>query len=732
MVNNEALNTMTGCILDGQLGKAIRQLDNYLYTFVHAPHREQLEQIKADYLLMTEYWQNGYEDPHREELYRQLLRRMYVLTTNIYIRYYIRNSSYVMGVYGRARNSRSDWSAAALRSDMESFVSDVAMLELEPEHKRAQKQQEVYGRHEQMMADLFDYIWTSRLWSDGVTAAFEEMLLSPTIDSNDQQLMVSAIMLSALNFFGFNKFRLLMSVYMKTADERVRQRALIGWVLCLRPDVGRLYPEVQDMVRQAAEDERCRNELTELQMQMEYCLQAERDTRKIQSEIMPDLLKNNNLRVTRNGLEEVEEDPMEDVLSPELSEQRMERLEASMQKMIDMQKQGSDIYFGGFSQMKRFPFFDRIGNWFVPFYPQHTAVNSILGRVRGKIFLQKMLTEGPFCDSDKYSFAIAYERTVSQLPETMLEMMDKGEATIVGTDLENSGFDTPAFYRRSYLQNIYRFFKVFPARGNFYNPIEEQGTLRFHFFANPLFRGTALESRFVEVVSFLMKHGAYEAAKATLENCSGDSRDAQFFLLNGTLLMRSHEQSCAGFTARESFARCLEMDADNERAWAGYARASFNEGDYEEAQAYYRKLLANHEDSHSYQLNVAVCLTNLNDYEEALKILYKLNYESPDNQQVNRVLAWALTGSHKYEQALKIYDGLLSVDKPEADDLLNVAYCNWFNRRVGQAVQLFRRYAKQDDIRFDAAKEFLEHEADMIAGHGVSRIEVQLMIDLLV
>ena len=51
----------------------------------------------------------------------------------------------------------------------------------------------------------------------------------------------------------------------------------------------------------------------------------------------------------------------------------MEKLEASMKRMNDMQRQGSDVYFGGFSQMKRFPFFSVVANWFMPFYLHHPA-----------------------------------------------------------------------------------------------------------------------------------------------------------------------------------------------------------------------------------------------------------------------------------------------------------------------------------------------------------------------
>ena len=731
MTYNETLSGIIKDVQSRQLGKAIVHLENYLYTFAQPQASSQLEEIKADYQLMSDYWQKGYDDQQREQLYDQLLRRMYVLTMNVSMRYYIRNSSYVTSIYNSARAARSEWSAAALRRDMESYVSDVAMLELDPEHTRKQKQQGIYKAHQQTMAALFDYIWTSRIWTSQLTESFEDMLLSPTIDVIDQQLVVSSVTLSLLNFFDVNKFRMLVNVYRKSSEEDVRQRALVGWTLCLDAEAAKLYPEMYDMIKTVTDDERTQSELAELQMQIIYCLRAESDNRIIQSEIMPELIKNNNIRVTRNGIEEVEDDPMDDVLHPELSEQRMEKLEASMRRMADMQKQGSDIYFGGFSQMKRFPFFSTVANWFMPFFMQHPVVSEILDSIRGKKFLQSLLTNGPFCDSDKYSFLLAFQTAISRMPASLLDMMDRGEAMVAGGEMTSAELATPAFKRRSYLQNLYRFFRVYPSRSEFANPFDTTQTPRYLFFANTMFQQTELEKKFGEVVAFLLKHKAYDAAKKLLQNYREEVRDAQFYLLNGALLMRTHDKRNAGLSAAESYSRLLALEPNNERAWAGYARAMFDGRDYQTALDYYRRLVAAHPENRSYQLNEAVCLTNLKQYEEALKTLYKLNYEAPEDQNVSRVLAWALVGSQKYEQAAKIYTTLLSAEEFVADDLLNYGYCLWFCGSVPQAADVFRRYAQQDGVTFDAVREFFSTEADFIRYHGISEVEVWLMVDLL-
>ena len=133
----------------------------------------------------------------------------------------------------------------------------------------------------------------------------------------------------------------------------MKQRALVGWVFVLNREQV-LFPEQSRLVREACEEERTVTDLLDMQKQIIFCMKADEDYEHIRRDIMPTLIKNNNLNITRQGIiTEKEEDPMEDILDPGAADRRMEEMEESIQKMINMQRAGSDIYFGGFSQMKR-------------------------------------------------------------------------------------------------------------------------------------------------------------------------------------------------------------------------------------------------------------------------------------------------------------------------------------------------------------------------------------------
>ena len=731
MQKNETLSQIIDLIEQRRLGRAVNALENFLLS--HPSLKRDMESLMAlqnDFNLMTDYWQRGFNDPEREQVYSQLLKRLYVLATNIMTRDKMANSRFLTSVHNRPRHIRKDWTMSNVRHQLEDFVSDVAMLELETDDNRQERRKQVYQDHQLLMHDLFDYILTSRLWKESLGEAFTDILLSPTIDTNDQQLIVSAITLSALNAFGFNKFSVLMNVFMKTTDPAIRQRALVGWVLCIDESKVSLYPEMAEMINKACEDETCRNELTELQMQLFYCMEAEQDQKKIHDEIIPDILKGSNIKVTRHGLEEVDDDTLEDILHPDTSERNMERMEESMKQMATMQKEGSDIYFGGFAQMKRMPFYNELSNWFVPFFPQHPAISNIWENTKGKKFLQIITQIGAFCDSDKYSFVLAFEQVLKQFPTKMLKMIENGEASPLplGGMIELEEQRQPAFIRRMYLQNLYRFFRLYPMRSEFTSPFDDRE--KYLFFANPLFGKNKLQENMTEVAAFLMKHRKNDEALSVLSNCDLAANTFDYNMLMGNLLMRMPFDT--ELSATEYFRHALDLRPDSEKALSGYARAQFRYHHYETALTSYEKLMKLKPEHIGFMLNAAICMTNLQKNEEALKLLFKLDYEQPDNHKVKRVLAWVLTMSKRYEQAGKAYQQLLSQEKPEPVDMLNYGYCLWFQGDIMEAIVHFKQFLLTNgDENYNLEQEFMGTEHSLIASHNITDTEIYLMLDTL-
>ena len=721
-MENDNLQDVYGHLLSKNLSSAMDAMEIYLSTHLHETDRDRLYAIRSDFQLMTDYWKRGYKDPQVTALYENLLKRMYALYVQVKLEQEIRSSTNLILVNERILNRVKGQSVRELQKQLEDFVSDVAMLELEPEHTRKEKEKTIYQEHHSLMRDWFDYLLLSPLWSAEQTEDMERLLLTPTIDSRDQQLLISGMTLSVVNRFDVSKLKALLNVYKQTGDEGVRQRALVGWVMALGDEIlPVLYPEVLTEIEAMLEDEAVCQELLELQQQLYLCLNAEKDHQTIQAEIMPELLNNSHFRVTRNGIEEMEEDPMEDILHPDAEEQRMEKLEENYRRMIDMQKQGSDIYFGGFSQMKRFPFFRDAINWFVPFYMEHPGIAQITDKFASNRFLKVMMSVGPFCNSDKYSFLLAFSQVVERMPRDVMKMFENGEAVI--GDALGKDAQTPAYIRRSYLQDLYRFYRLFNYRSQFRNPFMMQFCL---FFGNAIFSHTRLAPYFGEVVSSLMKLKRIEEAKAVLNNTDESQRDLKFYLITG-YITQNYRGLFDSVKADVFFLKALELDPKNERALHGIAKQRFMEKDYQAALDYYEQLLALQPEKRSYLLNHAVCLTKLLRYQDALKVLYHLNYEHPDDKRVNKVLAWTLTCDGKYEQAIKIYQQLLD-DHVQMEDLLNYGYCLWFSGNISDAADCFSRYLKGTG---EQKKDIIENERALIKEKGITEAEQQMMLYML-
>ncbi len=337
---SEQLKAALASIAALNMESALRGVRDVIGRDILAGYADEVDRIAEDYRRMVDYISLGYDDPERDNVYLGLLQRLYRTVGNMRMACLIS----VCPPFAEAsrRAAYCPKGNEEIRSMLENYVTDVALLGLENEETRRTKARAVYSRHNEAMQALFARIMISPQWNDNDAAFMEDILLSPVVDTVDARLIVSAVMLAAMNCFDPRKFSVMMNVYLKSHDEHLRQRALVGWVFALigfpgDADLGFvLFPGCDGMVREACADERTAREIADLQKQIAFCMDAEKDHDRIQKDIMPTLLKNNNFSVTRFGITEKEEDPMQDVFDPGASEHAMEDMEASFRKMMDM------------------------------------------------------------------------------------------------------------------------------------------------------------------------------------------------------------------------------------------------------------------------------------------------------------------------------------------------------------------------------------------------------------
>ena len=587
------------------VGKALRAMketiaEDKLPGYIVARY----EDVKNDYRLMQDAMMRGLRDDKIDEVYADIMRKVYGASLDVLIEEKVKK--YSSFAYARASAQQTEAHPDAVRTVLEAYVQDMAMMAFEPENTRKAKMEKLTADHHAYMKQLFNALLVAPMWNDRRAADFADLLLSPTIDRDDALLLVSAVMLATMNVNDPYKWDMLAEVYVRATDKVLKMRALVGWVLSLPfdPRGPRLFPFVQERIKAMLADKTTLKQMLDMQMQMLFCCNADADNEEIQRNIMPTLIKNTNLQMTRLGIVEKEDDPMKDIMDPNTAERDMEEMERKYRKMMDMQKQGSDIYFGGFSKMKTFPFFYDLCNWFAPFNAAHPALGAVRERLAGSTFLNNLMENGPFCDSDKYSFALAIAQIMDRMPDNIKEMLNS-DATF-GPTVSKDDQEDPAYICRSYLQSLYRFFRLYRSKRDFLNPFIldelEDNDGNALFMSYKLLACPEMEENAVALCGFLLKRKMMREIMS-MAICYKSSQNPRLvrFLALGPMTDGKWQE------AYDLFASVPE-DQHTEESLRGMAHCCMSLKRFGEAVAIYRRLLAMHPDSFSYQLNLAVCL----------------------------------------------------------------------------------------------------------------------------
>lgn len=657
--------------------------------------------LKNDYKLMQDYWMKGVKDDHFEQMSKKIGRGLADLLFELnIIEMNTKNSLLIESIGRKVRSKGIDWSWDSIRRRLEAYVTNFALAGLDVETMKdrqqtdlgraKEKKRTMNNEHNEFRKELFDYIVSSRMLSSGDAESVKDVLLSPTVDSVDQQLIVSAFTLNALRSFDFNKFKLLTEVYKNSADVFVRQRALVGWVLTLGYRIYEIYPDEKKIVDELIADEAVRKELVELQMQLYYCINAEKDSAAL-SKVMPDMMQGSGFKITENGIEDMDRSSsLDEILGKSDTESKLERIEAGYKKIQDMYKSGSDIYFGGFSMMKQYPFFNEVCNWFMPFYKQHPMLEGLEeGKPEMKL-AYNLTMSNPFCDSDKYSFVLTMKTVFNRIPANLLEMMQSQELpkeVIKSIEDERE----PMNVRRNYLQCMFRFFKLYKYKSSFVSPFETKVLGRyskishksnFLFFENGIFSGSKLEDSFMPVMQFFMKRqpAEYEYACAVFDNYEEMPNCYDAYMLYACLFDKEKKIGYRNLNTIDAFKKALELRPDSKTAKRSLARAYFKQAKYEQACVLYGELLDLEPNNVVLQVCKGACLTNMKRNDEALKLLFKCDFENPDTAIVMRTLGRTLISAGRIKQADEIFDKVLKRPDSDYSDKRYSVMCKWILR----------------------------------------------------
>ena len=686
--------------------------------------KEKLSECQENYKRMLLYLSEGVNDPKQEKIYTDLLRSVYQLADQTIVEiktlnlwsypYELRRSSafYVPETSEQLIDSMNDW------------VGKVTLYDLledgEEKRKNLQMMEEEKGKIENK---LFRKIWLSNLWSSDEQNLWLQVLNNKLYPLSSQCLIVSAITLNLEDIFDERKVQVLLEIC-EHEQEDLRQRALTGLLLFLRRYDKRLhlYPGINNRLQHLAEQKQFIKDVRYIILQFILSKETEKITRIMKEEIIPGMMKISPKLHNKIRTDELFGETGFDEKNPEWQNLIEESgLSGRLQEFTELQLEGADVMLSSFIHLKDFPFFREIYNWFIPFSNALVIENDSL-----PAFIKFLLKSNLLCNSDKYSFYFS----ISQMPDNYKTTMGgfSADPSAIQEMLQEEMPDNPSGKihpaARQYIQDLYRFYKLFP-RHNDFDDIFETAPEFYQVPAIARFISDE-ESQTIIGEYYFQKNHFTEAAKIFDQLLQDNPNNETFLQKKGY---------------------CLQMLGKLEEALAEYSKAELLNSNHswtikklahcyralkrpQEALEYYRKAATLNPDNLSVQLHIGHCYLELKNYSEALKCYFKVEYLTNSKEKAWRPIAWCSFLNGKYKEAMDYYTKILE-SNPNSTDYLNAGHVRLAMGSNKEALNLYRQALSAQGDSFEKFLESFTADVPDLLHSGVKPENIPILLDCL-
>lgn len=719
---------------NNRLKEALSKMVVYAIPISDWQLKNEIEELQTSYELMLQYTSKGMKDPNKGELYNKMIRTAYELTDRIHL---VTESQKEYGTYYDIMRTFAQvppHTFPQLQLQLEAYTEDMSTAPLlySDEEKRNQQMNVMRKKHAEAVDELFDKIWVSIHWTEAEAGEARTLFNSLLIQVNDLSVMISAITMGLLYNFDIRKFIFLLDAC-NHPEAMINQRAMVGIALsCYYHDSRILrYPEAVLRINDLNEDPVFIKDLHNIQIQL---LQSARETQKIdkkmREEIIPEMMKNPKLRNPKLGIEEVED--AEDH-NPEWEEWiDQSGISDKLRELSELQMSGADVYMSTFSQLKSFPFFKKIPHWFYPFDPQYPDIARLFTNSdEHKIsILNLLMNSDSFCNSDKYSFCF----TLMQMPENQRGFLQQqlGAQNEASEELKERLKEISQdkvkreFISRQYIQDLYRFFKLwrknFELNDIFQEPLDlwKKQTL-----------SVALNHKdyINKLADYLFTHGylleAEELYKRSIEIYDPDN--AELWQKAGYIFQEK------GFykKAIEHYLQADLLLPDNVWNNRHLAQCYKKSGNYEKAIEYYKKAEQAQPNNLNLVLQIGQCLMELERYDEALAYFFKVEYLDEKPKNARRAIGWCnfITGKHR--EAKKYYDLLIAEPKPTREDWMNAGHVYYLLGETEKAINFYRKAQSLCVDHEEFVNLYLADKNDLLK-QGIDKVDIFILPDELI
>ncbi len=708
-----------------RLLEALEMLSNVSAAAGEWRINDRVASMRQSYNYLLKYFAEGVADPGRDALYSSLV--IYATAVRDQLARSLSMTDTPTLYYNTARSlsMRKDERFVSLYA---AYVKSLdAISPFNAIENGVETTREARRRSELIEIDIFNRLWTSYPLTADDASVISDMLDDDAISDGAKALFVSGITVGLLEFFDERRFDLLLDAY-KCKSVVVSSRAIVGYIIAMmKYDKATFSDNFDKHLAAVRELPGWYENLAITVKELVNTADTDRIATRLRDEIMPQIKKMSQNISERLDEMALDADGMSPEDNPDLSELLSDsKIRDTLKEFGEMQEQGSDVFLSTFANLKQFPFFNDVANWFMPYRTDLTVVSD--NDISNDATFATLIDSAPYiCDGDKYSMILS----VSMMPLAQREMMMKQFDMHSRQFSESLGMmaSLPPAKRKvvtnNYILSIYRFYKLFRRKGEFFNPFAVVvDVLDNRKLAEDFNDTDELES----LAALYIRLQCYDKA---IRYLSLVDETAAPSAARSRQLGYAYERLGLYDRAALAYEQSDLLEGTNRWTLRRYIYVLRCLGQYDRALSVCTRLEKLDPQSFDLAMTQGNLYVRIKDYDKAVNSFLKAEFIDESSLKPVRALARLYFLMRRHDLSRRCYDRLFEADTT-ADDCLGRAHLAWAENDIARAVEGYKRYCALAPYGVKDLVRRLDKDTDRLVEAGVDVSCKPLVIDAII
>jgi tetratricopeptide (TPR) repeat protein len=684
--------------------------------------------LRQDYDFLLEYFVDGTEDDERKNRYEHIQQQVFLLVCDLREMLLTLSTNYEF-TEKRRLPSRQLKPASEILYFIERLTQQI---EFQQNNEISQQNEiiNLQARKENFSSQLFAIFWLKNEFSEDEKNVFEKIISEKYNGIAEKALIVSALTLNLWRTFKEEKLFLLLDCC-QNSDLIIRQRALVGLVFVLSKynQFLPMFDSVHARLLMLIDDAHIAKALEIIILQIIGTTQTEDISRKMRDEILPEISKIIPKIRNTSDLENLVKSEDWDEENPEWQNFIDESgMTDKFEEIAALQLEGADLYMSTFAMWKNYAFFNDISNWFRPFEYNQVDILRMTAAEKPdkKSLITAMMNSSIMCNSDKYSFFLH----MTQIPANQKEMLfgainaEIGQFEEIEKDEQLLNPEKRAAnLSKQYIQDLYRFFKLFMWRGDFADMFSATLFVHKTFLFSILKENNAdIE---INTANYFFSKNLYPQAIEMFEQIiAKNSTDFSAFQKLGF----AYQKTANPKKAIDNYLKADLIQPDDSWTLKKIALCYRIQQDFENALATYQHIDFLNENAKN-KFNIAGCYIEMEKYAQARAVYAELE-KADNNSRLWQSITWCAFANGNLAEA-EYYSGRCIDDKPAALDFLYAAHIAFCHRQFAKAIDFYLKNIENKKENIEQLIAAIYADKKFLIKNGIKNDELTYFLDAL-